>query len=108
MTEEREDVKPVMNLMMVGMLLSCAACLSQDPGDPSAAGLADEENTAVTESAIQPLPGPGPGPDFYITCSDDPSVCYPGYGAVSMVQDASCLPFGSSHLVTCQRGAVGL
>ena len=99
-------MKPVMNLMMVGMLLSCAACLSQDPGDPSAAGLADEENTAVTESALHPVPVPGP--DSYITCSDDPNVCYAGYGAVSIVPDASCLEFGSSHLVTCQRGSVGL
>jgi hypothetical protein len=104
MTEDREDMKPVMNVMMVGMLLSCAACLSQDPGDPSAAGLVDEENTAVTESALQPFLGP----DFYITCSDDPNVCSPGYGSVSIVPDASCLSFGSSHLVTCRRGAVSL
>lgn len=97
-------MKPVMNVMMVGMLLSCAACLSQDPGDPSATGLADEETTAVTESAVHSLPGP----DFYFTCSDDPNVCSPGYGSVSIVPDASCLPFGSSHVVTCQRGSVSL
>jgi hypothetical protein len=82
----------------------CHALRSDRDPDPSAAGLADEENTAVTESALHPVPGP----DFYFTCSDDPNVCSPGYGSVSIVPDASCLPFGSSHVVTCQRGSVSL
>jgi len=96
-------MKPVMNVMMLGMLLSCAACLSQDPGDSPASDRVDEESTSVTEAALGQLE-----PDFYLTCSDDPNICSPGYGAVSITLDASCVPFGSSHVVRCQYGSVSL
>jgi hypothetical protein len=96
-------MKTWMSIALLGMTLSAAACLSPDAAtDP-----ADETEleTTTTESEII---RPHPGPDFYITCSDDPNVCRPPYGSVSIVPDASCIPFGSSHLVTCRYGSVSL
>jgi hypothetical protein len=94
-------MKPWNIATLIGMLLSATACLSEDPSDLSTA----DSQGRVTESLI--IETSDCGADFYFTCSDEPLVCAPGYGAVEFILDPSCEPF-ASHRVTCRCGSVDL
>ena len=82
---------------LVGMLFWTTACLSDDPADPTAGS-----QEGVTESTIVGPIEPG---DYYYTCSDDPLVCRPGYGAVEWILYPECEPY-ASHRVKCEYGAI--
>ena len=101
-----------MTATLLGALLFTAACVTEEASDGSMLDMQAEGSVSSIHSAQAgeaALIGTSPFyPEVYYTCSDDLFACPPGYAAVAWVLDADCLPYGSSHLITCEFNKVGL